>query len=165
MLTPKEMLHKGVFGGIYFNNYFFLNNFPNDWFEDLDKNFYMSDRYSINVNYFNVKSGLSREEWKQKGWMHEDDPRGWFEWYCKYFLGRRHEDDRRQINRWLAFCGPKGRWRRIIYSKIYSIGCGIIMSKDVSRKIQQSLLHWSYIVNEYDYKVWKKENNMEYQNE
>ena len=160
MLTPKEMLHKGVFGGVYFNNYSFMHNFPNEWFEGIAKNYYNSEHYSIDVNYFKVKSGLSRKEWEQKGWIHEDDPRGWFEWYCKYFLGRRHEDDIRQIKRWLAFCGPKGRWRRIIYSKINGIGCGIKMSQNVSRRVQQSLLHWSYVVNDCDYEIWKKENNI-----
>ena len=89
-----------------------------------------------------------------KGWIHKDDPRGWFEWYCKYFTGRRHEDDERQIKRWLAFCGPRGRWRNIIYMKIHSVGCGIELSEDVSRRIQQSLLHWSYVVNEEDYQLW-----------
>ena len=87
--------------------------------------------------------------------IHRDDPRGWFEWYCKYFLGRRHEDDERQIKRWLAFCGPKGRWRNIIYKKIFKAGCKVDFSWNISRRIQQSLLHWSYVVNEEDYENWK----------
>ena len=57
-------------------------------------------------------------EWEAKGWIHKDDPRGWFEWYCKFFNGRRHEDDERQIKRWLAFCGPRGRFRNSIYNFI-----------------------------------------------
>ena len=67
-LTPKEMLHRGIFGGIYFNDMTHFNDFPKDWFERLDKSFYLSDRYSVSVNYFKVKSGLSREEWKKNGW-------------------------------------------------------------------------------------------------
>ena len=144
MLTPKEMLKRGIFGGTYFYNLIDSRDFPNDFFEGLDESFYKSSEYLPEVNYFKVKSGLSQKEWEEKGWIHKDDPRGWFEWYCKYFVGRKHKDDERQIKRWQAFCGPKGRWRNIIYAKIHSVGCGIELSRDISRKIQQSLLHWSY---------------------
>ena len=157
MFTPKEMLEKGIFGGTYFAELIDHKDFPEEWFENIDESFYKSDKYLTKVNFFKIKSGQSQEEWEAKGWMHKDDPRGWFEWYCKYFLGRRHEDDERQIKRWAAFCGPKGRWRNIIYAKIHASGCGIENSQDVSRKIQQSLLHWSYMVNEKDYAAWKKE--------
>ena len=91
-----------------------------------------------------------------KGWIHKDDPRGWFEWYCKYYLGRSHEDDQRQIKRWLAFCGPNGRWRNMIYNKIQLAGCDVDCSMQVSKRIQQSLLHWSYVVNDEDYQIWKE---------
>mgnify|MGYP001325250826 FL=1 len=157
MFTPKEMLEKGIFGGTYFAELIDHKDFPEEWFENIDESFYKSDKYLTKVNFFKIKSGQSQEEWEAKGWMHKDDPRGWFEWYCKYFLGRRHEDDERQIKRWAAFCGPKGRWRNIIYAKIHASGCGIENSQDVSRRIQQSLLHWSYMVNEKDYATWKKE--------
>ncbi|MFL2554318.1 MAG: hypothetical protein ACJ0S4_06460 [Candidatus Rariloculaceae bacterium] len=156
MLTPKEMLHRGIFGGTYFSALISYKDFPDDWFKALNKNFYSSEKYSVEVNFFKIKSGQSQKEWEEKGWMHQDDPRGWFEWYCKYFMGRRHEDDERQIKRWLAFCGPKGRWRNIIYKKIHAADCGIKNSGNVSRRIQQSLLHWSYIVNDDDYKLWIK---------
>ena len=157
MFTPKEMLEKGIFGGTYFAELIDHKDFPKEWFENIDESFYKTDKYLTKVNFFKIKSGQSQEEWEAKGWMHKDDPRGWFEWYCKYFLGRRHEDDERQIKRWAAFCGPKGRWRNIIYAKIHASGCGIENSQDVSRRIQQSLLHWSYMVNEKDYAAWKKE--------
>ena len=157
MFTPKEMLEKGIFGGTYFAELIDHKDFPEEWFENIDESFYKTEKYLTKVNFFKIKSGQSQEEWEAKGWMHKDDPRGWFEWYCKYFLGRRHEDDERQIKRWAAFCGPKGRWRNIIYAKIHASGCGIENSQDVSRRIQQSLLHWSYMVNEKDYAAWKKE--------
>ena len=156
MLTPKEMLHKGIFGGTYFSKLINIKDFPSNWFDKIDKSNYLSESYIIEINYFKVKSGLSQKEWEDKGWIHKDDPRGWFEWYCKYFLGRRHEDDERQIKRWLAFCGPKGRWRNIIYKKIYNAGCDIEDSFNISRRIQQSLLHWSYMVNKIDYQNWIK---------
>ncbi len=156
MLTPKEMLHKGIFGGTYFSKLINIKDFPSNWFDKIDKSNYLSESYIIEINYFKVKSGLSQKEWEDKGWIHKDDPRGWFEWYCKYFLGRRHEDDERQIKRWLAFCGPKGRWRNIIYKNIYNADCEIDHSWNISRRIQQSLLHWSYMVNKIDYQNWIK---------
>ena len=155
LLTPKEMLHKGIFGGTYFADLIDHKEFPNDWFNDLDENFYNSKEYLVNINFFKIRSGQTQKEWEEKGWIHEDDPRGWFEWYCKFFLGRRHEDDQRQIKRWNAFCGINGRWRNAIYKKIFIERCMISQSFYVSPKIQQSLLHWSYIVNEKDFEIWK----------
>ena len=159
MLTPKEMLQKGIFGGTYFSDLIDYKEFPNDWFEGIHKNFYCSTKYRNDVNFFKIKSGQSQKEWEEKGWIHKDDPRGWFEWYCKYYMGRRHEDDERQIKRWAAFCGLKGRWRNRIYSQINQCGCSIELSQDVSRRIQQSLLHWSYVVNDADYKLWLNAND------
>ena len=157
MLSPKEMLQKGIFGGTYFNKLVDYSVFPKDWFLDLDQSYFLSKNYNKKINYFNIKSGQSQEEWEAKGWIHKDDPRGWFEWYCKYFNGRSHEDDERQIKRWLAFCGPSGRFRNSIYNKIFKSGLEIENSKSISPRIQQSLLHWSYIVNNEDYERWKLE--------
>ena len=159
MLTPKEMLHKGIFGGTYFSELINHKEFPDDWFKEIDKSFYCSKTYRVDVNFFKIKSGQSQKEWEEKGWIHKDDPRGWFEWYCKYYIGRRHEDDERQIKRWAAFCGLKGRWRNRIYSQINRCGCSIALSQEVSRRIQQSLLHWSYVVNDVDYEYWLSTNN------
>jgi len=157
MLTPKQMLKKGIFGGTYFNQLVDYRIFPQDWFSELDESFFLSKQYDSRVNFFKIKSGQSQEEWEKKGWIHKDDPRGWFEWYCKYYCGRRHIDDLRQIKRWLAFCGPKGRFRNTIYNKIHKLGLSINGSFEVSPRIQQSLLHWSYIVNNKDFERWKLE--------
>ena len=158
MLTPKEMIRMGVFGGTYFSKLVDYRTFPKEWFSDIDENFYLSNDYQKEVNYFKIKSGQSQEEWEAKGWIHKDDPRGWFEWYCKFFNGRRHEDDERQIKRWAAFCGPKGRFRNNIYKKIFKAGVRIQDSNKISPRIQQSLLHWSYKVNNEDYEKWKLDN-------
>ena len=157
MLSPKEMLNKGIFGGTYFSKLTSIKEFPEDWFKHLPKDYYQSQVYLKDVNFFKIRSGQTQEEWEEKGWIHKDDPRGWFEWYCKYHLGRRHQDDERQIKRWLAFCGPKGRFRNMIYNKIFAAEREISDSWPISRRIQQSLLHWSYIVNERDYKDWLSE--------
>ena len=103
MLTPKQMLKKGIFGGTYFNQLVDYRKFPKDWFLELDDIYFLSKKYEKDINFFKIKSGQSQEEWEAKGWINKDDPRGWFEWYCKFFSGRRHQDDERQIKRWLAF--------------------------------------------------------------
>ena len=158
MLTPKEMIRMGVFGGTYFSKLVDYRIFPKDWFLDIDEKYFISKVYQKDSNYFKIKSGQSQKEWELKGWIHKDDPRGWFEWYCKFFNGRRHEDDERQIKRWLAFCGPKGRFRNNIYNKIYEAGVRIEDSNKISPRIQQSLLHWSYKINNGDYEKWKLDN-------
>jgi len=100
---------------------------------------------------------MNYEYWKEMKWMHKDDPYGWFEWYCKYSIGRRHPDDDRQIRRWQDFCGVNGRWRKTMYRKIHETGNG-----NVSPRIQQSLLHWGYRVNEHDYEQWCRLRNIKY---
>ena len=101
-LTPKKMLELGVFGGWYFGTE--IDEYPKNWFKKakLSKN-----QFDETLNYFGVKSGLSRLEWKAKGWIFSDDPLGWFQWYCRYTMGRRIPSiDRIQIERWKAF-GPR----------------------------------------------------------
>jgi hypothetical protein len=160
-LTPKEMIQIGIFGGVYFhpterNIDIDANEFPSDWFEGLSKNQYCSSKYNRKVNYFNIKCGKSQEEWEQMGWMRKEDPRGWFQWYCRYYMGRRCKDDDRQIRRWLNFAGPTGRWRSYIYGQIHKNG-GDLTDESYSRGARQSLLHWGYKVNENDYEIWKSD--------
>ena len=101
-LTPKEMLKLGIFGGYYFEGKH--SEYPKNWFKDAK----LSERgYDINLNYFKINSGLSRREWIKKGWITKEDPHGWFQWYCRYTIGRRiPEIDSIQIRRWAAF-GPR----------------------------------------------------------
>jgi hypothetical protein len=155
-LTPSQMLKKGIFGGSYFGvqklqgDMYYDELFES--FVDVDKSLYMGDKYQPKSNKFKIRSGKDYQFWNDMNWMHEDDPYGWFEWYCKYYMGRRHSDDQRQIQRWLDFCGPKGRWRQRIYGMIDDTG-----NWDVSPRIQQSLLHWGYEVNENDYYDWTQQ--------
>lgn len=96
-LTPKQMLALGVFGGRYMTDC--TSEFPADWFihAKLDPN--GPDK---NLNYFKVKASQPLSVWRKKGWIRDQDPRGWFQWYCRYFCGRRSIDDDRQIARWIA---------------------------------------------------------------
>lgn len=129
-LSPKEMLTFGVFGGKYMTDC--KNEFPDDWF----KNAKLSPTFhDPKLNYFEVNASQPLSVWRSKGWIHPDDPRGWFQWYCRYYMGRRipSEDDR-QIKRWLAM-------RRHIAQIKKSC-----TKSDLScrRRQRQALLHWAY---------------------
>ena len=98
-LTPKQMLEMGVFGGWYFEGD--LSELPEDWTRNAKLS---SDGFRVELNYFNVESGQPREVWQRKGWITPDDPLGWFQWYCRYTLGRRLPGvDDFQIRRWRSF--------------------------------------------------------------
>lgn len=98
-LTPKEMLALGVFGGKYMTDT--RKEFPESWFSEAKLS---PSGCDPSLNYFGVEAGGSLSEWRKKGWIHPDDPRGWFQWYCRYYMGRRMpNEDVRQIKRWRAF--------------------------------------------------------------
>jgi hypothetical protein len=94
-LTPKQMLQLGVFGGKYMTDC--KGEFPAEWFTAAKLS--PSER-DPSLNYFRVNASQPLSVWRAKGWIHPDDPRGWFQWYCRYYLGRRGLDDARQIRRW-----------------------------------------------------------------
>ena len=97
-LSPIQMLELGVFGGSYFGNK--IDEFPKSWFKKAK----ISKNFDVNLNRFKVKSGLSREHWIKKGWIFKEDPLGWFQWYCRFSMGRRLPNiDEIQIKRWKNF--------------------------------------------------------------
>ena len=129
-LTPKQMLAYGVFGGSYLG--VTINEYPKLWFVKAK----ISKTFNVNLNYFQVRAGLSLKEWKKKDWIMEEDPRGWFQWYCRYTIGRRMpEIDEIQISRWKAF-GPRhiGGIKKNCPRKNFSC----------RRKQRQALLQWAY---------------------
>lgn len=128
-LTPKEMLELGVFGGKYMTDC--RREFPDEWFE---KAKLCPEKHDPQLNFFGVNASQSLSVWRKNGWIHPDDPRGWFQWYCRYFMGRRHEDDLRQITRWKAI-------RRHI-SQIKK-NC-LPGDWNCRRRQRQALLHWAY---------------------
>jgi hypothetical protein len=128
-LTPAEMLALGIFGGKYMTDY--RREFPKSWFARAKLS---PQRRDPSLNYFGVDASQPLSEWKRKGWVHRDDPRGWFQWYCRYYLGRRMEDDARQIKRWKAV-------RRHIGQITKNCERGDVFCRPRQR---QALLHWAY---------------------
>lgn len=131
-LTPAQMLRLGVFGGVYMRDC--RKEFPASWFAGakLQKaGIYAQDP---SLNFFKVRASQPLAVWRAKGWIHPDDPRGWFQWYCRYYAGRRHEDDARQIKRWAAM-------RRHIAQLRSSCRPGDFSCHSKQR---QALLHWAY---------------------
>lgn len=119
-LSPKEIFQAGAFGGTYFRpiKSSIVNKrltkaweeFPSDWFEGLSvARQVASSVYRVEVNKYRAKTGQSLETWESKGWIVPQDPYGWGQWYCRFFLGRRTEDDERQIGRWKSIAGEKVR--------------------------------------------------------
>ena len=128
-LTPRQMLELGVFGGKYMTDC--TDEFPKSWFARAKLN---SSFHDATLNYFGVNASKPLSYWKAKGWIHADDPRGWFQWYCRYYLGRRCPDDERQIKRWLAMRRHIAQLRK--NCRKGDIGC--------RRRQRQALLHWAY---------------------
>jgi len=128
-LSPKQMLELGVFGGKYMSDC--PKEFPKTWFlsAKLDSN-----KHDPEKNYFGINASQPLSLWRAKGWIHDDDPRGWFQWYCRYYMGRRHEDDERQIKRWRAFR------RHLAQIKKHCIQG----DQTCRRKQRQALLNWAY---------------------
>lgn len=165
MLTPLQMVEAGVFGGAYFGencgatplSTFNYEKLFDILFKGTSSDLYKADKYLPRRNKFKTRSGLTYTQWKDFGWFHPDDPYGWFEWYCKYSLGRVHEDDGRQIDRWYKICGPDGRWRNRLYGMIYEKGT-TVDDLSVSPRIRQTLLHWGYEANQEDYEYFLKYN-------
>jgi hypothetical protein len=105
--TPMEMLRMGVFGGSYFSDSKMIGNTPKVIFT-LDKKLWGMPDPDPSINHYKVLAGLDLNFWTDKNLIHQDDPAGWFQWYIKYYYGRRHPDDQRQIRRWRSFVARHG---------------------------------------------------------
>ena len=128
-LTPKQMLELGVFGGKYMTDC--KGEFPESWFRNAKLATGARDK---DLNLFKINASKPLSHWEEKGWIYEEDPRGWFQWYCRYYMGRRCEDDERQIKRWRAM-------RRHIAQLVKSCAMGDLTCRPRQR---QALLHWAY---------------------
>jgi hypothetical protein len=129
-LTPKEMLAIGVFGGKYMTDC--RDEFPRSWFARAKLS---PAGHDPALNYFGVAASQPLSVWREKRWIHPEDPRGWFQWYCRYYMGRRlAAEDLRQIKRW------KSMRRHIAQVKAHC-EVGDPMCRPRQR---QALLHWAY---------------------
>ena len=132
--TPAELLEKGVFGGSYWRPIYssvLQKNYQNDytqyeWAKYIPLYKLTNKTPVAAINYYKVHCGTTLEAWEEKGWIKPIDPRGWFQWYCRYYTGRRTDDDIRQIKRWYSI-------KQRFYSK----------HKVLSPRVKQTLLHWA----------------------
>ncbi len=131
-LTPQEMLELGVFGGIYMRDC--RDEFPQEWFKRAKFAPEGSFKHDAKINFFGVNASQPLSVWKEKGWIHPDDPRGWFQWYCRYYMGRRHTDDERQIKRWKQMVRHVAQITHKCRPGDYSC----------NTRQRQALLHWAY---------------------
>ena len=128
-LTPEEMLALGVFGGKYMNDC--REEFPTSWFEEAKLSPGKKDPL---LNFFKVDASKPLSYWREKGWIHEQDPRGWFQWYCRYYMGRRTPDDQRQIRRWRQMKRHVAQLKKNCQPR--DLNC--------RPRQRQALLHWAY---------------------
>jgi hypothetical protein len=162
-LTPREIFKLGSFGGTYWRPIYshitkknYVNKhkkYPESWFHNIPSNHMTSsyDNYDKTINKYGVKVGTTLRFWEESGWISKYHPYGWVQWYCDFFMGKRCEDDERQIKRWENIAGPNGRFKKQLIAMIkqkrkkYN-------SYEVSPRIRQTLQHWAYKLTESDMK-------------
>lgn len=128
-LTPPEMLALGVFAGKYLTDC--RDEFPAEWFARAKLS---PDKRDPTLNFFGVDASQPLSVWRHKGWINPQDPRGWFQWYCRYYLGRRSADDARQIRRWRQMTRHVAQIRQACAPG--DLNC--------RRRQRQALMHWAY---------------------
>lgn len=167
-LTPKEIFEQGAFGGTYWRKIHSgltgreYENICDKWNEDsiyaeklcdgkkdlpwrLDSSLLKSPMCVITRNKYQVHSGTSLAYWESKGWINPQDPYGWIQWYCEFYYGRRTDDDERQIDRWLKFAGPKGRFYLRIVNILKARGAKFD-DAGISPVIRQGLHQWAKVI-------------------
>ena len=169
-LSPREMFLLGSFGGTYWRPIYSgvlkknLKNihkkYPKEWWKNIPEDELSSKDYDISKNKYKVHVGTSLEFWESKGWIDAQNPYGWVHWYCDFFMGKRSEDDDRQVSRWKKLAGCKGRFMRFLVTQIIKKG-GKWDDETISPKIRQVLQHWGYkLMNEdYSYEIKRRNNN------
>mmetsp|Transcript_17545 Transcript_17545/g.42841 ORF Transcript_17545/g.42841 Transcript_17545/m.42841 type:complete len:304 (+) Transcript_17545:76-987(+) len=163
--SPCEVLKDGAFGGTYFRKIHSWvtgevhadahKEFPQEWFKGVPARAISNGKYNADVNKWGVECGGALDMWESHGWISNIDPFGWFQWYCRFFLGRRSTDDARQISRWSGVAGPKGRFRNQLINKVIAAGRAH-NDPNISPVIRQTLHHWAYELTEQDLEKARK---------
>jgi len=155
-LTPEQVLRGGAFGGTYYRpivsavtnvaykdaKQVLQDSVDPSWIKGLPSNMLTSSTYRTHINKYGVKCGGSLGMWESSGWISALDPYGWFQWYCRFYQGRRCADDARQLSRWLKCAGPKGRFRSQLCNKILAAPGATHDDASISPVIRQTLMHW-----------------------
>ncbi|KAI8626104.1 hypothetical protein F5Y19DRAFT_232845 [Xylariaceae sp. FL1651] len=164
--SPEAIIREGSFGGSYWRPLYSRRlgttisedwrELPGSWISGLSVERYLTSKtYDPEINKYGVACGQSIEEWEAAGWIaHQYDVRGWFQWYCRFWLGRRCDDDERQISRWRKCVGETGRWRRVLLKKYVQNGIRTVTDEgdevddkiDVSPVVHQTCHHWAWEV-------------------
>jgi hypothetical protein len=163
-LSPPQIFNMGAFGGTYFRPIYssitkkkYINQhktfIKHGWFKTLDiDTMVTSHKCYPNLNKYKVRAGSSLDAWEKSGWINPIDPYGWFQWYCRFYCGRRCKDDLRQIQRWNKYAGKhSGRYRRRLANMCITKNTKY-NDITVSPVIRQGLLHWGYELNNIDFK-------------
>jgi len=161
-LSPREMFKLGSFGGTYWRPIKSsvvgkeLKNvhkkYPKSWWKGIPENHLtlpFSD-YDKTINKYGVKVGTTLGFWESKGWIKKHHPYGWVHWYCDFFMGKRSEDDERQIKRWQGVSGERGRFMRFLVTQILKKKSKW-NDENISPKIRQTLQHWAYKLTKADF--------------
>lgn len=154
-LSPREIFERGSFGGSYWRSITSAVThkvYPStqhlefaEWWSGMDDALLNSPVENVDLNRYKVHSGSSLAAWESQHWIHAQDPYGWVQWYCRFFRNRRTADDRRQIDRWKRFAGPRGRFRVRLANLIQKRGAGVD-DASISPVIRQGLQHWAFVL-------------------
>ncbi|GAA6022257.1 hypothetical protein JCM8202_001995 [Rhodotorula sphaerocarpa] len=159
-LSPEEIIRRGSFDGGFFRPvkskksgrelHEDWSDFPKEWYSGLSSGMYLTrpEGAEDSINKWQARMGQPYEAWEANGWIRpEHDARGWYQWYYRFFLGRRCDDDERQVGRWDRVAGEaSGRWRRILLQKYRQKGVSFVEphEEEVSPGIRQTLQHWGF---------------------
>ena len=163
-LTPKEIFQAGSFGGTYWRpikskitgkKYENVHHkYPSHWWNGLQEDIHLTrswNKYDKSINTYNVKVGTTLEFWEEKEWITKNNPYGWVQWYCDFYIGERGPDDEWQIKRWLQTAGPKSRFRLALINQIKRLN-STHDDFTISPKRRQTLQHWGYRLTQRDFK-------------
>jgi hypothetical protein len=160
-LNPRQIFSLGSFGGTYWRDIkhkgkIITNQHRKYKWKIADEKMTLDwKNYDKSINKYQVKVGTTLSFWRSKNWIKDQDPYGWVQWYCNYKSGRRSNDDERQIKRWLAIAGPKGRFRSALITQIIKKN-GSWDDCSISPRIRQTLQHWGYKLTKENFQLEKK---------